>query len=94
MIVVSTINQPLSSSLATVSHLQGSLYRDLKLEPDRTDALVHDRVAPLQGALDVLEVILDRIAVPQYKCKCAAISQVSRVFEWCREVFEVCAFVH
>src|SRR6267154_2740525 len=44
-----------------------------RLKPERTHALVQDRVAPLQDIVDVIEALLDRIDVPQPKSKRAAV---------------------
>ena len=49
------------------------VYIQHRIKPEHTLALVNHSVAPLQDIVDVLEALLDRIDVPEPKCKCAAI---------------------
>ena len=45
------------------------------LIPERKETLVHHLVVPFQDLVDVVEVILDRIDVPQPERKCATFRQ-------------------
>ena len=52
-----------------------------RLESERTKASIYDRIARLQQAIDVSDLILDRMAVPQPKSKCAAVREELWVLE-------------